>query len=259
VLLAAAGAKEAHEKIHDVVRSHGTDAAVPPTDPRALEDGRPECMPCQIVLRYSNGDMNNWWSLGYEDGRLVHARNEHANGREAAVRLKSQRLPLEQARAAVDADRADDPWTISYTYDAQGRRVGYSDGDAAVTFEYDGRGRLVSYQNGEGQHRLSHDAEGRVVSDSYSMTTMNMPAASRYEYDSSTPPEHLVPLVYGNGEIFFGEYRAYFSMNSGPENLLKQVEFKGPQEAVSRVQTYGMGGSPSDYFEFRYDCPGSPW
>jgi len=144
-----------------------------------------------------------------------------------------------------------EPFTIGYEYDDSGRLVRYfKSTEDTQAFTYDGKGRLTGcWTVNEGLHRLELDAKNRVIRESYELPGIGR-ISVRYEYDR----EGTSPLVYGNGNISFGESRSYFSYPGKPEVKLAETTFGGPDGAVNLIQTYHADGTKADSYLFIYEC-----
>ena len=149
---------------------------------------RPHDAPCQVVQRYSNGDLSNWWSFWYgESGRVEKARDEQENVRVATAKI--------QPRSEVDAKYDKLPWRITYEYDAAGRLKSVTDQDNAktVAFEYGGDGKLTRYTTADGANRVLVDGQGRVVKVTTAMAGLGE-VATRYAYaDGTTRGSSVTP------------------------------------------------------------------
>ena len=214
-----------------------------------MHGDRPDNMPCQLVSHsnFGGGAVDNWWNLKYEDGRLVSARDEEVGYRKV---FRAQ-LSLTEYKEHFDTK----PWGIAYSYDDAGRLVKYEktdwEGDVTtITFSYDGEGRLESLTDQYGVHSLERDAEGRVIRESFEMPVVGK-VQSRFVYENTTST-WPVPLVYGRGEVYFGQTKTYMTMSGNPEDLL--VEFVGGGPGG------GLAGANSKHYnyEFRYDCSVEP-
>ena len=213
---------------------------------------RPENMPCQVVQRYSSGEISNWWSFKYSDsGQLYKAQDAKANVREASAKIR----PREQ----VDREFDQRPWSISYEYDGNGRLMKYtnldSDNYSVILFTYRPNGLLKHYGGEYGVHKLKRDKLS-VVLDMYEMPKVGI-VRMRYEHPG-TPAKFPVPFVFGRGEVFLGQEKTYIQFPGKPEVHMLSVSFEGPKRAISRVQAMHMDGSRSDYYEFRYSCSRNP-
>lgn len=162
---------------------------------------RPHDAPCQVVQRYSNGDLSNWWSFWYgESGRVEKARDEQENVRVATAKI--------QPRSEVDAKYDKLPWRITYEYDAAGRLKSVTDQDNAktVAFEYGGDGKLTRYTKADGANRILVDGQGRVAKVTTTMAGLGE-VATRYAYADAptrgssvahpTMPDAAAPAVTG--------------------------------------------------------------
>ena len=217
------------------------------------EPDRPEYMPCRIEEYWSRGDLKNWWTLRYEAGRLVAARDEQLGYRKASVKIST----VEK----VDAEMNQRPYQLGYEYDDSGRLVRFiekgtdSEPGKNVRFTYGDDGKLVRYSDEDGEHNLSSSADDSgtllVATDKYSMAGMRV--SVRYEYPSKEHPLLGRPMVWGR-ELLFGEEAAYIKFPNRPEALVRRVRHVGPGGGISEMRGFGLGGYPGDRYEFVYDC-----
>ena len=236
-------------------------AAATATPPNSAQDAstrfgsRPADSPCQVVQRYANGDLANWWSFWYgNSGRLEKARDENAGVRTAAKKITPS--------AEVDAEYDRMPWNIAYSYDDGGHLKSYTrlDNDEktwTITFAYGRDGKLKGYADDQGPHSLSLDHQGRVIKDDSTMRGLGR-ITNRREYADSSPPNQSKVLVFGNGTVYFGESDGFLTFPGRPELKLLAATHDATTKSISRLQTFGISGAKGDYYEFRYDCSTQP-
>jgi len=153
--------------------------------------------------------------------------------------------------------------TITYAYDAVGRRMRMTDSEGLVTsYSYDAAGRLVQVSNGLiGTTKFFYDADGRLIRQENGNGTY-----VTFSYDSAG---RLVQIenrrVSGNSLIsrFVYDYDAAGNRVKVQEEVLQpdgswaQAIVSYGYDAIDRLVSEKRVGSNSYWYEYTYDGSGN--
>lgn len=155
-----------------------------------------EGLPCRIEEWDDDGRIRSWWTFNYEDGRPTSA---HFIGGSALAIHGSDLVKNE-----TDNMKSGN-WNRKFTYDKRGNLLAIKDGDGSIvtSFTYSRSGQISKMTGQSGTTQLDSGTPSGMPK--HGLTLIGgVRIITGYTYPDAGPSVPQ-PLIWGNGEVYFGQ------------------------------------------------------